>query len=108
MRLLEAAPKRFVRGETLPYLGRNVRLLVESADVTVAGGPLRSLAVPGGRAEDPEWRCTLRVYSPRRSQDGIVTGLPSGYLDVVEPLVAPARPKREVADSHQRPAPTMG
>ena len=31
--MLEAAPKRFVSGETLPYLGRNVRLIVESADV---------------------------------------------------------------------------
>ena len=30
---LAAAPKRFVSGETLPYLGRNVRLLVEHADV---------------------------------------------------------------------------
>ena len=30
--VLEAAPKRFVSGETLPYLGRNVRLVVESAD----------------------------------------------------------------------------
>ena len=30
---LEAAPKRFVSGETLPYLGRNVRILVEPADV---------------------------------------------------------------------------
>ena len=29
----EAAPKRFVSGETLPYLGRNVRLVVEPADV---------------------------------------------------------------------------
>ena len=28
-----APRKRFVSGETLPYLGRNVRLLVESADV---------------------------------------------------------------------------
>ena len=31
--MLEAAPKRFVSGETLPYLGRNVRLVVETADV---------------------------------------------------------------------------
>ena len=31
--MLQAAPKRFVSGETLPYLGRNVRLLVQSADV---------------------------------------------------------------------------
>ena len=28
-----AAPKRFVSGETLPYLGRNVRLIIEPADV---------------------------------------------------------------------------
>ena len=31
--MLEAAPKRFVSGETLPYVGRNVRILVEAADV---------------------------------------------------------------------------
>ena len=30
---LGAAPKRFVSGETLPYLGRNVRLVVEVSDV---------------------------------------------------------------------------
>ena len=30
---LGVSPKRFVSGETLPYLGRNVRLIVESADV---------------------------------------------------------------------------
>lgn len=30
---IEAKPKRFVSGETLPYLGRNVRLIVEPADV---------------------------------------------------------------------------
>ena len=32
-RCLEAAPKRFVSGETLPYLGRNVRLIAETAEV---------------------------------------------------------------------------
>ena len=31
--LLEAAPKRFVSGETLPYLGRNVHMIFEPADV---------------------------------------------------------------------------
>lgn len=31
--MLEASPKRFVSGETLPYLGRNVRLIVEPADI---------------------------------------------------------------------------
>ena len=33
---LTAAPKRFVSGETLPYLGRNVRMLVKHADVRKA------------------------------------------------------------------------
>ena len=31
--MLEAAPKRFVSGETLPYLGRNVRMVVTTGDV---------------------------------------------------------------------------
>ena len=31
--MLEAAPKRFVSGETLPYLGRNVRMIVDTADM---------------------------------------------------------------------------
>ena len=31
--LLTAAPKRFVSGETLPYLGRNVRMVFEAADI---------------------------------------------------------------------------
>lgn len=30
---LEAAPERFVSGETLPYLGRNVRMVVEPTAV---------------------------------------------------------------------------
>ena len=30
----EPPPKRFVSGETLPYLGRNVRMIFETADVT--------------------------------------------------------------------------
>ena len=32
--VLQASRKRFVSGETLPYLGRNVRLIVEPADVS--------------------------------------------------------------------------
>ena len=31
--MIEAAHKRFVSGETLPYLGRNVRMVVESGNV---------------------------------------------------------------------------
>ena len=30
---LETAPKRFVSGETLPYLGRNVRMIVDTGDM---------------------------------------------------------------------------
>ena len=30
--ILEAAPRQFVSGETLPYLGRNVRMIVETED----------------------------------------------------------------------------
>ena len=49
--LLEAPPRRFVSGETLPYLGRNMRLIVEPGDV-------RSTSV---RCD--HWR--LRVAVPR-------------------------------------------
>ena len=34
--ILEAAPKQFVSGETLPYLGRNVRMIVETTDTLSA------------------------------------------------------------------------
>ena len=32
---LEALPKRFVSGETLPYLGRNVKMVVEQGEVRI-------------------------------------------------------------------------
>ena len=32
-KMLEAAPKRFASGETLPYLGRNARMIVDTGDV---------------------------------------------------------------------------
>ena len=54
--LLQATPKRFVSGETLPYLGRNVRIVVE----------------PGG-VRSPEVRFDhwqLRVIVPRSLDDG--------------------------------------
>ena len=55
-RMLEAAPKRFVSGETLPYLGRNVRLVVEDADVRTA------------EVRFDHWR--LRVIAPKGLSDG--------------------------------------
>ena len=62
--MLEAAPKHFVSGETLPYLGRNVRMIVDTADVRSPRVRFRPLALPGHSAEDPERRRTLRVDSP--------------------------------------------
>ena len=53
--MLEAAPKRFVSGETLPYVGRNVRILVEAADV----------ARPNVRFD--HWR--FRIAVPKALQD---------------------------------------
>ena len=54
--MLEAAPKRFVSGETLPYLGRNVRLVVESANVQLP------------RVSFDHWR--FRVAVPQTPNDG--------------------------------------
>ena len=54
--MLEATPKRFVSGETLPYLGRNVRLVVKTTDV-------RS---PEVRFD--HWR--FRVAVPKAMDDG--------------------------------------
>lgn len=50
--LLEAAPKRFISGETLPYLGRNVRMVfqpqgIRSPEVTFGHWRFR-IAVPNG------------------------------------------------------------
>ena len=42
---LKPAHKRFVSGETLPYLGRNVRIVIESGNVRSPEVALRSLAV---------------------------------------------------------------
>ena len=47
--ILEAAPKRFVSGETLPYLGRNVRLVVSPRTC----GRRRSASITGGSG----WTC---------------------------------------------------
>ena len=49
--LLEALPKRFVSGETLPYLGRNVRMVVVVGDV------------PSPEVRFDHWR--LRITVPR-------------------------------------------
>ena len=53
---LTVSPKRFVSGETLPYLGRNVRMVLESADVRT----------PEVRFD--HWRFSIMV--PRGLDDG--------------------------------------
>ena len=54
--LLTVAPKRFVSGETLPYLGRNVRMVFETADV----------CTPEVRFD--HWRFSIKV--PRNLPEG--------------------------------------
>lgn len=61
------APRRFVSGETLPYLGRNVRLSVEENEALAP--ELRfdhwrfRVSVPAGLTEDERRRRTLRVVT---------------------------------------------
>ena len=50
---VEAAPKRLVSGETLPYLGRDVRMVVEFAYMGRPEVRFRSPASPGRRARRP-------------------------------------------------------
>ena len=74
--MLEATPKRFVSGETLPYLGRNVRLIVEPSDVR--SPEIRfdhwrfRIAVPktlnGEERYEPTRRAVVRWYRNRASE----------------------------------------
>ena len=58
--LLEALPKGFVSGETLPYLGRNVRMVVVVGDV------------PSPEVRFDHWR--LRITVPRDLSEGNRSG----------------------------------
>ena len=71
--MLEVPPKRFVSGETLPYLGRNVRIIVRSEDV---GSPkvrfdhwTFRIDVPQGLTGDERYdeirRCIVKWYRHR-------------------------------------------
>ena len=74
--LLEAAPKRFLSGETLPYLGRNVRTVFEPADVRspeVRFDHWRfRIAVPrsldGGERYEPIRRAIVSWYRDRAAE----------------------------------------
>ena len=104
---LEAAPKRFVSGETLPYLGHNVRILVETSNVGLPKRPFRPLALQDCRAKGPTRRGALPIHSqgrypmvsgPRRRAVGGHRGT----------MVASVGPRRDVTGAHPRPAPAMG
>ena len=71
--MLEVQPKRFVSGETLPYLGRNVRIIVQSEDMRSAKVRFDHwrfrIAVPQGLAGDERYdeirRCIVQWYRYR-------------------------------------------
>jgi len=76
------APMRFVSGETLPYLGRNVRLIVEETEAPAPEFRFDHwrfwVSVPAGLTENERRRCTLKVVTnwyrskaAQRLQDGV-------------------------------------
>ena len=97
--LLEALPKGFVSGETLPYLGRNVRMVVSVGDVRA----------PEVRFD--HWR--LRITVPRDLSEGNRSEVhPQGRRGLVpqtgggpsrhdrRTVVAPVRGQRTVPAAH--------
>ena len=72
---VQASRKRFVSGETLPYLGRNVRLIVDPADVSSPEVRFDHwsfrIAVPIGLDEskryDEIWKAFVQWYRQRAS-----------------------------------------
>ena len=76
--MLEALPRRFVSGETLPYLGRNVILVVESATRV----RLRSGSITGGSGSPFRWDWMTATATSRfdvQLSDGTGAVPPSGY-----------------------------
>ena len=103
----EVAPKRFVTGETLPYLGRNVKMIVQTAEVTAPEVRFDHwrfrVDVPYGlddaKREDAIRHSLIEWYkSPRRGQAGRRSGA----------LVARAGSWREIAYTHPRPPAAVG
>ena len=62
---LETVPKRFISGETLPYLGRNVKLIVEPADVHAPQVRFDHwrfrVSIPGGLEEEERYQHVRRA-----------------------------------------------
>ena len=96
--LLEAPPKGFVSGKTLPYLGRNVRMVVVVGDV------------PSPEVRFDHWR--LRITVPRDLSEGNLWVHPQGRRGLVpqtglrpsrhdrRTVVAPVRGQRTVPAAH--------
>ena len=105
--LLESPPKRFVSGETLPYLGRNVRMVVSPGDV-------RS---PEVRFD--HWRLMITVprdIPEERRSESIRRAIVVWYRRRAEvadqgqrcPVVAPVRWPHPVPGPHPGPAAEVG
>ena len=102
---LEAVPKRFISGETLPYLGRNVKLIVEPADVPAPEVQFDHwrfrVLIPDGLKEEERYQRIRRVvvgwYRARaagRIQSGVQRWWPR--------LGNGAEPKILIRDQRQR------
>ena len=97
--LLEALPKGFVSGETLPYLGRNVRMVVCGRGCAFARGPLRPLEAEDNGASGSFRGKPFWVHPQGRR--GLVPqtgGGPSRHDR--RTVVAPVRGQRTVPAAH--------
>ena len=74
-RMLEDAPKRFVSGETLPYLGRNIRMIVENADVRTA------------EVRFDHWRFWSRYHLDSVAMNATTRSTRSSYTDTARVLI---------------------
>ena len=104
--MLEPAPMQFVSGETLPYLGRTIRLTVAAADVPC---PEVRFDRSRFRVTVPRAWTTARVASRSAAPSSGGTG-PSRRAagGRRRALVAQARPGSEVAGARPRSAAALG
>ena len=105
--LLTVAPKRFVSGETLPYLGRNVRMVFEAADVhtpEVRFDHWRfSIKVPRDLPDTERYERIRKVvvaWYRGRAAMRLQAGVPK--------MVAPFRRRRRARRAHSRPTAALG
>ena len=103
----EGVQKRFVNGESLPYLGEDVRIAVRFADVRSPEIRLRRRTLPGRGASESQGAETPRGDAQRLR--GVVPGARRcAGLRVRRQVVDQTRSWREIAGTHPQPATTMG